>query len=346
MLFLCCLLMGILGINFGMDLFRKQSVTDFTSVKKALAEWESHQNNRVHSSGDTLFPFNPNTISEEALDSLSIPWKVKQNLMEYRRSGGWFPDSHSVRKIYGMNDSLFALLKDYMVFPREQKGSERTNKTTLELSVDAFFDPNSVSGKQLMEWGLPVFQATNLIKYRENGGVFKTAEDVMKIYGLDSTLFRVLKPWIRIEKKESSAKKRKEPANPVYIELNRADSADLITLYGIGPVFSSRIIRYRELLGGFIDTQQLLEVYNFEPERYAQIKDRIWVDTSGIKKISLNFSDYHELVSHPYLRRHHAEKIISTRNKSGPFETCEELFSKNILDEEVYKKIRPYLKLN
>ena len=39
-------------------------------------------------------------------------------------------------------------------------------------------------------------------------------------------------------------------ARPRLLDLNRADSADLLPLPGIGPVFASRIIRYRDLLGG------------------------------------------------------------------------------------------------
>jgi len=264
MIFLCCLLLVIITINFGVDFAFKQPVTDFSSVKKALAEWEENQNRRLQPSAGTLY----------------------------------------------------------------------------------FFDPNIVSKKQLTEWGLTDYQASNLVKYRERGGVFREADDLKKIYGLDSSQLNALIPWVRIEEQVDRPGSKAAKANPVRIELNRADSATLVKLYGIGPVFSSRIIKYRRLLGGFARKEQLLEVYNFKPEVFAQIKDRICVDTSRIEKISLNFSDYQDLVKHPYLNGHHAGKIISARNKSGPFETCEELLSKKILGEEVFRKIRPYLKLN
>ncbi len=264
MVFLCCLLMIIIAVNFGIDFTKEQSVTDFSSVKEALAEWEKSQKHLFQPSAGTL----------------------------------------------------------------------------------CFFDPNIVSKKQLTEWGLPDYPASNLVKYRESGGVFREADDLKKIYGLDSSHLNALTPWVRIGEQVDHPASKAVKANPVRIELNSADSATLVKLYGIGPVFSSRIIKYRWLLGGFARKEQLLEVYHFKPEVFMQIKEHICVDTSRIKKISLNFSDYQDLVKHPYLNGYHAGKIIRARNKSGPFETCEELLSKNIVDEEVFRKIKPYLKLN
>ena len=41
------------------------------------------------------------------------------------------------------------------------------------------------------------------------------------------------------------------------IELNSADSAALTKLYGIGPSFAKRIVKYRGELGGFISKEQI-----------------------------------------------------------------------------------------
>src|SRR5665647_1059817 len=45
------------------------------------------------------------------------------------------------------------------------------------------------------------------------------------------------------------------------LDLNSADSLHLLEIPGIGPVFASRIIRYRTLLGGYYAVDQLREVY-------------------------------------------------------------------------------------
>jgi DNA uptake protein ComE-like DNA-binding protein len=133
---------------------------------------------------------------------------------------------------------------------------------------------------------------------------------------------------------------------PNLIELNGADSLTLTKLNGIGPVFASRITRYRDLLGGFNNVSQLLEVYNLKTETLNSIKNYISVDSVKIRKLSLNFSDYHDFFEHPYLLHKDAKNIIGFRNKNGSFETCEDLISKNILGRETYLRIKPYIKLN
>ncbi|MEM9858315.1 MAG: helix-hairpin-helix domain-containing protein, partial [Bacteroidota bacterium] len=44
-------------------------------------------------------------------------------------------------------------------------------------------------------------------------------------------------------------------------DINEADTTQLKQLKGIGSVFSRRILKYRKLLGGFVTSDQLSEVY-------------------------------------------------------------------------------------
>jgi competence ComEA-like helix-hairpin-helix protein len=64
------------------------------------------------------------------------------------------------------------------------------------------------------------------------------------------------------------------------INLNSADSAELVKLYGIGPVLSKRIIKYRNSLGGkFQSVDQLKNVYGLSEETFNSIKPYLIVDT-------------------------------------------------------------------
>ena len=80
---------------------------------------------------------------------------------------------------------------------------------------------------------------------------------------------------------------RKSPPSRV-LELNTCDSAELESLPAIGPVLAARIIKYRNLLGGYAFTEQLKEVYGLTPEAYSTISSRVSADTSLIKKININ----------------------------------------------------------
>jgi len=47
-------------------------------------------------------------------------------------------------------------------------------------------------------------------------------------------------------------------------DLNLAKADDLLPIYGIGPVLSQRIIKYRDALGGFKQESQLYKVYGLD----------------------------------------------------------------------------------
>ena len=67
----------------------------------------------------------------------------------------------------------------------------------------------------------------------------------------------------KLKKNSISAYERKVITQ---FEINAADTLNFRTLKGIGEVLSSRIVKYRKLLGGFYSTHQLTEVYGVEPE--------------------------------------------------------------------------------
>ncbi len=129
----------------------------------------------------------------------------------------------------------------------------------------------------------------------------------------------------------------------VMININSADSIELQQIRGIGPVLSKRIVKYRYLLGGFVSREQLKEVYGIDDERYNQIENQFYTDTSGIRHMDLNKVDQYTLARHPYLNESQAGAIINYRKLKGSIAEPERLLEEYILDEEVYRKISPYL---
>jgi competence protein ComEA len=76
----------------------------------------------------------------------------------------------------------------------------------------------------------------------------------------------------------------------VRIDINTADSAAFEKLYGIGPVLSARIIKYRRLLGGFARVEQLKEVYGLSAETFESVRGRIFADSTVITMIIISVS--------------------------------------------------------
>lgn len=98
------------------------------------------------------------------------------------------------------------------------------------------------------------------------------------------------------------------------IELNSADTADLIKISGIGPVLSRRILRYRDILGGYYDVSQIIEVYGIDEDRYLKTKPYLYADTSRVIKLRLKSDEFGVLLRHPYLNYGQVAEIFRLRN--------------------------------
>jgi DNA uptake protein ComE-like DNA-binding protein len=127
------------------------------------------------------------------------------------------------------------------------------------------------------------------------------------------------------------------------IDLNTCDSALLESLPGIGPVLSARIIKYRNLLGGFASVSQLKEVYGLPEETFNMISDRLTADSSVVKKISVNTGDFKQLIRLPYFDRYEVNAILKYRELKGRIADINELADNKLITKEKMNKVRPYL---
>lgn len=234
-----------------------------------------------------------------------------------------------------------------------------------ELPV-GFFDPNYPVATDLVKIGLPEGVAANWIKYLQRGGQFRKKEDVRKLYGMTANLYAQVEGHLKMQDKVEPVKPNKEPFIPKksmpglagrkeasygdrgteeqriqLLEINLADSAQLESLPGIGPVLASRIIKYRKLLGGFYEVAQLKEIYGMTEELWAKSSTRLLAEPSGIKKLELNFLSVAELGKHPYIGFRQAKRIVKRRDTVGKFTHSEELAS--LFSPDSLQHLLPYV---
>ena len=130
---------------------------------------------------------------------------------------------------------------------------------------------------------------------------------------------------------------------PLMFDLNDADSTDLVQLYNIGPTFARRIIRYRALLGGFVDKEQLMEVYGMDSARYNDIIPHLYITPNTVATLDLNSATIAQLKRHPYLAYYQAKAIVRLRETSGPYNDIHEILEIPIIDQQTFTHIEPYL---
>lgn len=225
------------------------------------------------------------------------------------------------------------------------------------------FNPNHLPVDSLIVLGIPPALAGRIENYRQKGGKFRKQEDLLRIYGFPDSLYRTLEPFIVLspstEKSSSTSKKESEPSSlpsereesnkPVEIsrfDINLADSLQLQKVKGIGPVLSSRIIRFRNKLGGFVRLEQLYEVYGLDSTVVQKLVEWAYVQEGfSPEPIMLNSASQEKLAEHPYINQDQARLIFSYRSEHGPFQKLSDLRKIHTLDPNFVNIIAPYVRL-
>lgn len=147
-------------------------------------------------------------------------------------------------------------------------------------------------------------------------------------------------PPIRKENRSPGDRENSARPQPAPIELNAADSAQLVVLKGIGPYYARKILRYRDQLGGFYRVEQLREI-RFEHLEIDPLLSRFRVDTTLIRKQRLDTMAFRSVLRHPYLEYEHVVLIFEAKRKWGgiQFHLLEE---KGVLPQHILRKIKPY----
>ena len=257
-------------------------------------------------------------------------------------------------------DSLISLLEagDTVRIIAGDKYAEDSAPRPQELF---YFNPNTVTEDSLLSLGFPPYLAQRLLKYRSKGGRFRKKEDLLKMYGMQESLYNQIAPWVILPNEQPyQYKKNKQQGQqaPVYakkenqykqqppkkFDLNRADSLQLLAVRGIGPVLSGRILKFREALGGFVQAEQVREVWGLSPEVADLLLERAYVGADvPLRTLPVNTAEVAVLSRHPYISRKQAELIVAYRSQHGSFQKPEDLLQVHTIDEKFIHNIRPYL---
>jgi DNA uptake protein ComE-like DNA-binding protein len=122
------------------------------------------------------------------------------------------------------------------------------------------------------------------------------------------------------------------------VKLNSADTTELKSLPGIGSFFAKNIVDYRNKLGGFIEKDQLLEVYAFDSTRMSNIENFIIIDSIELRKVDVNNDDFKTILRHPYIEYEDVKKIVNYRESKGMIKNWEQylkVVERNDIDERL-----------
>ncbi|WP_245957786.1 helix-hairpin-helix domain-containing protein [Niabella yanshanensis] len=224
------------------------------------------------------------------------------------------------------------------------------------------FDPNTLDAGGFTKLGLRDKTIRTLINYRNKGGKFRKPDDLAKVYGLRQEEFQRLKPYITIanstgrgdyyhpnnnyknrDQEGYISSERKPRYTLKIIDINAADIAGFESLYGIGNKLASKIINFRDKLGGFYSVDQVGETYGIPDSTFQKIKTQLKVDGRSIKKININTASYAELNNHPYISAKLAFQILKERKEKGNFASIEAVKDLAMQPTDDYDKFSRYI---
>jgi DNA uptake protein ComE-like DNA-binding protein len=148
-----------------------------------------------------------------------------------------------------------------------------------------------------------------------------------------------LKGFYPIKKKEKISFEKEI----VVVNINTADTLAFSKIPGIGFGYARRIIKYREQLGGFISFQQMKEVYKLPPEVIDDHLANFKIENTELSKININIVDVATLKMHPYITWNVANSIVQMRNVHGNFKQVIDIKKSDLINDDLFLKIAPYL---
>lgn len=222
-----------------------------------------------------------------------------------------------------------------------------TGKHSADSLSPFFFDPNRLSAAAFQSMGLDSALASAIINYRTKGGKFRKPEDLLRMRGMDTAEWKVLRPYIRFA--EDSARKSlaaKKVFRKVEHNLNLADTTDFESVAGIGMKMASRIVKYRSALGGFVRKDQLYEVFGIDSLAVFSM-DEFFIAPDFVPQfIDLNLAAYEVLEAHPYVSRTQAKAILFYRYQHGTFRSADDLMKVKLMDQKTIEKLKPYIRFS
>lgn len=256
------------------------------------------------------------------------------------------------------------------LLPVAEADNNRGQQSTAEPMVAALFhfDPNNADAATFERLGLSPRLARTILKYREKGGKFRSAEDFQKIWGLEKSDYERLAPFIDIPETQArfADKKAEKQAELFNFDPNSASEEELLRL-GIPEKAVQTMLKYREKGGRFRAAEDLKKLYSLRAEDaerlapFVQIaaanppapamyqggsgNSRTYSKSSFTGTLDINRASVEQWQQLPGIGERRALAIVNYRELLGGFLSVAQVGETRALPDSVFRQIEPLLAL-
>lgn len=254
------------------------------------------------------FPFDPNTADSTTLLRLGLaPWQVRA-VYRYRAKHGRYHRPEDFARLPGMTNEMWKRLGPLVCIAEEFR----------YVDIDAISTPIRSSSSVSANSGQQrkTVDSAERVSYR---GLAK-----------DGQITSVSKDTVLMPEKYREL---------TQVDLNRADTNELKKIPGIASYRAVQIVRYREKLGGFVSTEQVMESCSLPDE----VLDWFCLTDTRTRKINLNKASVQAMRRHPYITFYQARAIYEHRHDKGALRSPDDLLLLKEFTQRDVERLKPYI---
>lgn len=220
---------------------------------------------------DTIYPFNPNYITDYRGYKLGLTTAQLDRLFRFRESGKWINSTQDFQTVTQVEQQWLDSISPYFKFPawvHKPKGTNNykpynNTKTVVTKNINAATQEDITK-----VYGIGPAISGRIIKERERLNGFIDMQQVRGVYGMsDSTMVR-LKEYFYLT----------PPPGFKKIALNKATQDELSSIPYINDYLAVELIKQRTLRDGFTSWDKVLLTSRFPEEKLALIQLYLTLD--------------------------------------------------------------------
>ncbi len=260
---LVLLIITIQTIYFFVEIPTPNNILDSKKNWLALQTEIDSLKNRKFTQKHTIYPFNPNFITDFKGYKLGMSVQEIDKLLAFRKKNKYVNSAKEFQIVTGISNELLAKIAPYFKFPDWVK-NKRTkyqytdfNNTTTKKNI-VIKDINAATSEDLISlFGIGEATANRILKYKESLGNFVSMEQMNDVWGLSPEVLQELDTHFKIIKKPTITK----------ISINELNSKDLAKFPYFKYPLSREIIIFRSMNNGIHSVEDLSKIKGFPVEK-------------------------------------------------------------------------------
>lgn len=151
----------------------------------------------------TPFDFDPNVLDEKGWIALGFSERQAAGIAKYVSKGARFKTAEDLKRVYAINEEVYAILEPYVKINQSSAVSTYPEKERKPgyAAYDIFTaELNSSDSATLVQVrGIGPAFAKRIIRYREKLGGFASVNQLLEVYGMDSTRYAQMSKGVFVD---------------------------------------------------------------------------------------------------------------------------------------------------